>query len=51
MLDWLVPDIPKSVEDEIRREKLLASKLAQQAKEEDARTERTYTDASLTVEP
>ncbi|XP_019861048.1 PREDICTED: anoctamin-7-like isoform X1 [Amphimedon queenslandica] len=53
LLDWLVPDIPKSVEDEIRREKLLASKLAQQAKEEDARgdRDRTYTEASLSAAP
>ena len=32
MLDWLVPDIPKSVENEIRREKLLASRLSAEAK-------------------
>ena len=27
LLDWLVPDVPQSVRDEIRREKLLASKI------------------------
>lgn len=27
LLDWLVPDVPQSVQDEIRREKLLASKI------------------------
>ena len=32
MLDKLVPDIPQSVEDEIRREKLLAARLSSKAK-------------------
>lgn len=26
-LDWAVPDVPQSVQDEIRREKLLASRI------------------------
>ncbi|XP_011409598.1 PREDICTED: anoctamin-7-like [Amphimedon queenslandica] len=32
LLDWLVPDIPKSVEDEIRRERLLASRMSAETK-------------------
>ena len=32
MLDKLVPDVPQSVEDEIRREKLLAARLSSKSK-------------------
>lgn len=53
VLDGLVPDVPQSVEDEIRREKLLAARLDSKAKNKDDTTspeprERTETDASLT---
>ena len=32
ILDLLIPDVPKSVKDEIRREKYLASKISAKAK-------------------
>lgn len=34
MLDLLIPDIPKSVKNEIRREKFLAAKMAIEEKKE-----------------
>lgn len=46
ILDVLVPDIPKSVEDEIRREKLLAARLAAKSKHEDEARKRADTTAS-----
>ena len=42
VLDLVVPDVPQSVEDEIRREKLLAARLAAKAKKANA-LERTGT--------
>lgn len=52
VLDWLVPDVPQSVEDEIRREKLLAARLDAKAKDKSDTAspeprERTETNLSL----
>lgn len=52
VLDALVPDVPQSVEDEIRREKLLAARLDAKAKDKNDATspeprERAETDVSL----
>lgn len=39
ILDGLVPDVPQSVEDEIRREKLLAARINSKAKGDGASPE------------
>ena len=43
VLDLVVPDVPQSVKNEIRREKLLAARLAAKAKKADAALEKAGT--------
>lgn len=46
-----MPDVPKSVEDEIRREKLLSARLAAKSKKADAERERASSTARPLEEP